>query len=291
MNFNTYLLNKSEAINTIRTRENTVKQFTEWLKYEEKQLQNIGYNELMEYVVYCKQKKNVVHTIRLKIKSLSVYFEYLISEKELKNNPAELVKLKGGIRTIPHNLFTSEQLTEIYELQTSYGLTQKRNKVLLSLVVFQGVGSRELGMIELKDVDLTNGKIYIPGSRTANGRTLDLKVQQLLLFQNYIIDVRPAILKEASKTSNYFLVNQGRGKSLMTNVISVLIRKLRYKYPQLKTLQQIRQSVIAEWLKKEGLRKSQYMAGHRYVSSTERYSVDKMEGLKKSLKMYYVLKK
>lgn len=291
MNFNTYLLNKSEAINTIRTRENTVKQFTEWLKSEELTLKNITYNELMEYVDYCKQKGNVVHTIRLKIKNLSVYFEYLISQKQLKNNPAKLVKLKGGVRTIAHNLFCSEELMEIYELQTTYGLTQKRNKVLLSLVVFQGAGSCELTRIELKDIDLMNGKIYIPGSRTTNGRTLDLKPQQLLLFQNYLTNIRPAILQNGHKANNYFLVNAGNGKGIMSNVISVLIRKLRYKYPKLKSLQQIRQSVITEWLKKHGLRKSQYMAGHRFVSSTERYSIDKMEDLKKSIKMHYILGK
>jgi site-specific recombinase XerD len=168
---------------------------------------------------------------------------------------------------------------------------QKRNKVLLSLVIFQGVGSKELNLIELKDLDLMNGKIYVPGARTTNGRTLDLKAQQLLLFQDYMLNVRPVILKEANKSSDYFLVNSGQGKDLLTNVISLLLRKLRPNYPKLKSLQQIRQSVLTEWLKQYGLRKTQYMAGHRYVSSTERYNVDRMEGLKKELKTHYLLGK
>ncbi len=156
--FNEYLLNKSEAVSTIKTRLNTVKQFLEWVESEELKLENIAYNELMEYVASCKQKGNKVHTIRLKIRSLSVYFDFLISEKKLEANPCTLVKLKGGVRTIAHNLLSSEELLEIYELQTTFGLTQKRNKVLLSLVIFQGVGRLDLARIELKDIDLMNGK-------------------------------------------------------------------------------------------------------------------------------------
>jgi integrase/recombinase XerD len=48
--------------------------------------------------------------------------------------------------------------------------------------------------------------------------------------------------------------------------------------------------VITAWIKQHGLRKAQYMAGHRYVSSTERYNEDKLEELKKEVNMHYLLK-
>ena len=282
--FRTYLFSKGEAHNTVRTRENTVSDFKAWNSKE-----TVSYEDIVDYVDYCKSKGNIAHTIRLKIKSLEHYFEYLIKEGKAKQNPAKFVKLKGGIRKIPHNLLSGEELQELYACQSTYGLTQKRNKVLLSLVVFQAVGSSELSRIELKDVDLMNGKIYVPGGRTSNGRTLDLKVQQLLLFQDYITNTRPEILKKADNKSAYLLVNHGKGK-LLSNVISIVLRKLHAAFPKLTSLQQIRQSVISEWLKEHGLRKTQYMAGHRYVSSTERYNVDKLEGLKKELNAHYLLK-
>src|SRR5690606_4754464 len=154
---------------------------------------------------------------------------------------------------------SSEELKALYECQSTHGLINKRNKVLLSLVVFQGVGSTELARIEVKDLDLVNGKIYIPATRTTNSRTLELKVQQMLLFQDYIVNVRPVILKESAKTSECLLVSQGKGM-LLNNVISIVLRKLRPHFPMLISLQQIRQSVITEWLKEHGLRKTQYMA-------------------------------
>ena len=42
---------------------------------------------------------------------------------------------------------------------------------------------------------------------------------------------------------------------------------------------QVRASVITTWLKTQGLRKAQYMAGHRYISTTERYLPNEIAGL------------
>jgi integrase/recombinase XerD len=52
----------------------------------------------------------------------------------------------------------------------------------------------------------------------------------------------------------------------------------------------IRATVLAEWLKTIDIRTVQYMAGHRYVSSTERYYVMNLEELKDSLNKYHPMK-
>jgi integrase/recombinase XerD len=55
---------------------------------------------------------------------------------------------------------------------------------------------------------------------------------------------------------------------------------LKLENPNIKNAMQIRQSVIAEWLKKYELRRVQYMAGHRYVGSTECYKQINFENFK-----------
>jgi integrase/recombinase XerD len=42
---------------------------------------------------------------------------------------------------------------------------------------------------------------------------------------------------------------------------------------------QIRASVITNWLKVHGLRKTQVLAGHRYISSTEKYKANDLQQL------------
>ena len=51
----------------------------------------------------------------------------------------------------------------------------------------------------------------------------------------------------------------------------------------IKNAQQIRASVISNWLKDYNIREVQYMAGHQYISSTERYLQDDLEGLQEMI--------
>lgn len=159
MDFRTYLLNKSEALNTIRARENTVLDFENW---NTKKVAD--YQDLMEYINYCKAKGNTTHTIRLKIKSLDHYFEFLIKHKKAPIILQSFSKCKEEQRKYRTPILCSEELQEIYALQPTHGLANKRNKILLSLVVFR-CWCMELERIEPKDVDLMNGKIYIPATK------------------------------------------------------------------------------------------------------------------------------
>lgn len=282
--FNNYQLEKGFSEATIRTHKNTVLLFKKWCKSEGKTIEKLSYNDLLEYVQYCQMHDNITKTIRLKMRSLSHYFEFL----ELENNPATLIKLQGQTRQIPHNLFDQEELKEIYELQHSKGLVGKRNKVLLSLVIFQGVASMELEKIELKDVDLMEGKIYIPSTRTSNSRTLELKPFQLLLLQDYMVNIRKEILNLYQRESDKLLVSMSfTTKERLSNITSVIVKTIKSHYPKLKNIQQLRQSVITSWVQQHGLRQAQYMSGHKYVSSTERYSIDKMEGLKAEIEQHF----
>ena len=46
---------------------------------------------------------------------------------------------------------------------------------------------------------------------------------------------------------------------------------------------QVRASVITQWLSEYNIREVQYMAGHRFISSTERYLQDDLENLQEMI--------
>ena len=58
-----------------------------------------------------------------------------------------------------------------------------------------------------------------------------------------------------------------------------LTKELKSQEESFINFKQVRTSVISHWLKSYNLREVQYMAGHRYVSSTERYLVNHTEDL------------
>jgi integrase/recombinase XerD len=69
-----------------------------------------------------------------------------------------------------------------------------------------------------------------------------------------------------------------------------MFRDIRKLNPGIKNPKQIRSSVIVYWLRNYNLRQVQYMVGHKYVSSTERYLLNDLEGLKKGLEKFHPLR-
>lgn len=66
-------------------------------------------------------------------------------------------------------------------------------------------------------------------------------------------------------------------------------RMKRLKHPKVRQASQIRASVIAEWTRRYDVRIVQYMSGHKYVSSTERYQATNLEDLQEQLRKYHPL--
>ena len=285
-------IRKGNALNTAYTQSRNATHFLDWLTLHHSTIETLDYNTAIQYVDYLKQQGNALTTIRFKLKSLFHFHNYLKDTAVIErsqNNVFALIQLKGGVRKIPNNLFTSDELQEIYHAQRTKGLAGKRDKVLLSLVVFQGVGSLELSRIELKDIDLNEGKIYVPAIQTRNSRVIELKPIQVLLFQDYIANIRPVIAQHSGAQTEQLLLNVKAGKQTLNNVIHYLLKNLKPQFPKLTGLDQIRKSVITNWVHMHGLRQAQYFAGHKFVSSTERYNEDKHEGLRNELKIFHPL--
>ena len=72
-----------------------------------------------------------------------------------------------------------------------------RNRVVISLLIYQGLRLAEITRIRLRDIDLESGSIYLRAMiRTATrttARTLTLKPNQVMLQHDYIQDVIPDI--------------------------------------------------------------------------------------------------
>ena len=120
------------------------------------------------------------------------------------------------------------------------------------------------------------GKVYIKSGARSNSRTLELKSWQVIEFLEYIKEIREEILvKKSLETNRVFIPNNAR----LGNTIQHIVKKLKKINNKVTNGNQLRASVITNWLKHYNLRQVQIMAGHRYISSTERYLQDDLENL------------
>jgi integrase/recombinase XerD len=289
---------------------NTIRQFTNYTAYffnwkDRQGLSLVQYIDLLTFIGQCRSDGGSTKLINRKLSAIRKYYEYLqLNDKNIKN-PASGLSLKGKRKGIPGNLLEKEELARLYEGYQVYDLRTARNKVILSLLINQALTTGELKRLEPAHIRLKSGKIEIPGSRHSNGRTLKLESHQVIELHEYLTETRPAILKaikenltwpgrKAEKPDFKLLDNQlftsMNGGSCIKNSLQHLLAALKLLNPKVKDVKQIRQSVIAWWLKHEDVRIVQYKAGHRYVSTTERYQLNNLEGLQREIDEYHPLK-
>jgi integrase/recombinase XerD len=170
--------------------------------------------------------------------------------------------------------------------QTNNELARKRNKIILGLTIYQGIRTEELAKLELQDLQLREGKINIQGGKRTEGRILKLEAHQIYDLMDYVHTIRKQILEATKKESTKVFISVGTSLNF-ANMMQKLVKSIQEKNKKIKDIKHIRTSVITNWLKIHNLRKVQYMAGHRYVSSTEAYQINNIEELQDDIKKYH----
>lgn len=247
------------------------------------------YKDIISYVGSLRNRYNNASTLNRIVSSIKVYYDYLCQQGIRYDNPARSVQLKDQrSRDIQlQDLFTTEELERLMHRKERYSYLDYRNKVLISLVIYQALYPAEMENLHTSDINLADGTVYIKATPKTNSRTLSLKPNQILLFHQYITEIRPKLLQENESSS---LLIGIRGEPMSgEDVTKHVKRSYKNLYPGRNvTAQTIRQSVIANLLKKGNeLSVVQAFAGHKYPSSTERYRQTEVETLTAAIQKYH----
>jgi len=307
--FKTYLQELGNGESTIRQKSNYAGYFLQWLEAERLQPQDARYNDLLDFVDYCKSEGNSKKHINSKLRSIRNFYEYLKKQNPGIINPATNLHLKGTHKKVISGIIDFKELENLYHsFVPKAGQVPpndnrgKRNKAILGLLIYQGVTTEELHRLEPGHLKLREGKIHIPGNRRRNSRTLELKPFQIMELHEYINEVRPKIIKEItkprparkpdkinkSKIENQLFISINGSENIKNSLLH-LFKAVRKTNPGIQNPKQIRAGVITHWLKTMNLRQVQYMAGHKYVSSTERYQTNNLDNLQSKLEKCHPL--
>jgi site-specific recombinase XerD len=153
---------------------------------------------------------------------------------------------------------------------------------MLALMICQGLSVGELMRIESKNIKLKEGKILVKGTKKTNQRLLNLSAAHVVALQQYVNENK---FKEGK-----LFTEPGKKQTSVLNInnrVQYMFRQLKQLNPKVTNAKQIRSSVITHWLRQNNLRQVQYMAGHKYVSSTQRYQVSNLDDLKNELQQHH----
>jgi integrase/recombinase XerD len=308
-NFKQYLESQGKSKSTVKHYGSYIVDFLAWLDRDNTEVENATAKEVLSYLNHLQKRgqENKTRTIRLNV--IKQFFNWQVEQDQRKENPITHLKIRGVKHKKLYPILNNQELDKIYTNYkipdeedprktrnwfNTYRLSKQRNKVILSLMIHQGLTTAEVNRIELNDLKLREGEIYIQGARKSNERTLKLKSNQIMDLMEYQYTTRTKLLnyQESTDTKQLFLSVPSAGKSTAKGEESLQIwkglsKEIKEQNSKFINFKQVRTSVITQWLKQYNLRQVQYMAGHRYVSSTEAYMVNQTEDLQKDIDNYH----
>ncbi|WP_256012524.1 tyrosine-type recombinase/integrase [Desertivirga xinjiangensis] len=238
-----------------------------------------SYKEVFGYIGQLRNRYRNPKTIRRILSVLKAYYDYLNVTGQRTDNPTAAIRLRDQINNDIQlqDFFTPGELEQLLHKEERYALLAERNKVLMSLLIHQGLQPRELAELKINDINLADGTIYIKSQANTNSRTLSLKSNQILLFHHYQDEVRKQLLN--GRGNDRLLIGLRGGTLLSHDIIKHVIS--HYKglfHPRKVSCKSIRGSVITNLLKAGNeLRIVQMFAGHKKISSTEKYKQSEVE--------------
>ena len=292
--YKTYLEQERYSESTIVRDIHRLKDYETWCKKKRINPTQIDYKNLLQYIKYLQSKNNKAETVNNQIRSIKLYFNYLMANNFRLDNPAENIIVKREKTKVLRNLLSSDELEDLYysyETENKndfyFTATAKRNKVITGLIVYQALNSTTLAKLELEHLQLYKGKIYVPSTKKSNSRTLELKSWQVIELLEYINEYRPKIQQHIKLyNDSLFPLNTNQ----FNNILNAVTKKLKQTNYKVRNISQLRASVIVLWLNKYNIREVQDRCGHKYIGSTEKYQQDDLENLMEAIKDFHPMR-
>ena len=275
-----------------------------FLKHADKEDIQITKADVLKHLEYLKKHRAHQNSTRsFYLNALHHYFAFLCKTEQISENPCWWLKIRGTKKKTLYKIYTPEELDTLFdnyytlfvrgydpfhlpENQRKYAvLGKQRNAVIASILIYQGVTTGEVEKIDLEDVDIKKATITIQGGRKGTKRVLPLQAAQMGLLINYLQNTRPQLSEYHTTESNkLFLSLPPLGKKTtaqneLEHIFRPIANQMKSIDKQFLNFKQVRASVITNWLKAQGLRKAQYLAGHRYICCTDRYITNDLSGL------------
>jgi integrase/recombinase XerD len=270
--FKNYLkIERNLSRNTIESYLFDVKKLINFLKSNNTNLNPDQLSEsLAKEFIYDISKKVKSPTQARIISGLRRFYEYLILENIVKNNPIQNIEIPEIGTTLPVTL----TVKEIDKIISSIKLTSKtgiRNLAILELLYSCGLRVSELTSLKISDLFFKESIIKVTGKGNKE-RFVPISNQAQLYINNYINDIRG--FKKVKKNFEDTLFLNERGSNLSRVMIFIILKKLSSLANINKKIgpHTLRHSFATHLIENGAdLITIQNMLGHESITTTERY--------------------
>lgn len=263
-----YWLKSGSSNNTLSAYRSDLNIFNKWLG--DKDFFNVDEQCIRDYFKYRKNKNISAATQARILTCIKLFFNYLIKNEIIKNNPAEKIKQPKKEQKLPVflNINETERLLNIIDESTVFG---KRDKAMIELMYSCGLRVSELININCNNIHLQDEyiRVYGKGSKQRILPIGEIAIDYLVNYKKYSRD----IMLKNGQCDSYFLSNRGRAMSRQN--FFYIIKSYAHMAGIYKKLSphSLRHAFATHLIQKGAdLRSVQMMLGHNDISSTQIYT-------------------
>lgn len=253
-----------------RLSENTYKSYkndlTCFLYYEEKNIEKRSKEDIQNFL-YTENfaNKTKAHYVTV----LSAFYNFLLINKDINENPCEQIKMPKNEKKLPNYLSLSE-VDSLLDINLLSPLDY-RNKAMLEVLYGSGLRITELIELKIAQIDFDECIIKVMG-KGKKERLIPINDVTIIALKEYNEEHRNILLKGG--LSEYLFINKN-GDKISRQGFFKIIKKLALEKNIKKNISPhtLRHSFATHLLNNGAdLRSIQIMLGHENLSTTEIYA-------------------
>lgn len=252
----------------------------------QKPLAHTNTDDIIVYLNNLRKKGHSNQTVNRVLASIKSLFNYLLQEEIIDHHPCRRLKVIYRKKNIfpAHDFFSPEELGMLLNREERYEMLRARNKLIISLLIYQGLTAENIILMKLEDINLPENLLLICRTERYRARRFVLSPIQVDFYLEYMEE------RAKFETKNNRLFLNKRGHPVSQDGIGAIIEQQKHLFPEKElSIRKIRQSVISNWLNVYNLplEDVQIMAGHHFPSSTYRYKLQNLNYLVSMANKYH----
>lgn len=235
------------------------------------EINNIDYQDMRLYLAYLNEKQLSSNTIARKLSSARSFFNYLLEQKLIDQDPMQLIHFKSKKQKLPEFFYEEEMVKLLEVAETTDSPNQLRDHAMIELLYCSGLRVSELCNLKLSQYNKAVQMLRVIGKGNKE-RIVPIGDKAVIAIEVYLQDWRPHYQNELSQ--GHLFIND-KGKALTSHQVRKALEHIHQLAGLNSTIypHKIRHSFATHLLNNGAdMRSVQEMLGHENLSTTQIYT-------------------
>jgi len=279
-------IEKGLSQNTIKSYRQDLVKFAEYLESRSiKGIKSVTKHHISKYLYFLKDKDLSPNSISRNLVAIKMFFRFLVTERLLKENPANVIESPRLVKKLPEVMDTYE-VSRMLDMPDARDVFGRRDKAALELMYATGMRVSEIVDLMVNNLNMDMGFVRCKG-KGGKERIIPVGGKAKLALSRYLEQARSKLSKKMGD-GHLFLSKLGKKISRQSfwKMLKKYVKKADIKRDI--TPHTLRHSFATHLLERGAdLRSVQEMLGHADISTTQIYTHINKARLKGIHKKYH----